>query len=260
MLPFPMLSSTSASAPRSPRPSSLCALRISAFRSLPSSFNVKLSTFNCLPPRSPHQCHSMGVTSPLFSYSYALFCTARNTNSFRFIFFHTLCSKHPGWGIPCFSTASALKIAPCRRPLKSELVSYCQLSAVSCQPLFLFSPGATTTPATAPLFPLVTILDAVDAPSSISPAFATLTKNTRGWGPIQLSTSRPERRRRVNRQLLSALKEATQRPLAKNAKIPPGGDTVSTEAVAARRHAGTHLPVTWWKLEMPTTTWHLLLN
>src|SRR5690348_4931726 len=39
-----------------------------------------------------------------------------------------------------------------------------------------------------------------------------------------------------------------------------GGDTVSTEAVAARRHAGTHLPVTWWKLELPTTTWHLLLN
>src|ERR1700752_329943 len=39
-----------------------------------------------------------------------------------------------------------------------------------------------------------------------------------------------------------------------------GGDTVSTEAVAARRHAGTHLPATWWKLELPTTTWHLLLN
>ncbi len=49
---------------------------------------------------------------------------------------------------------------------------------------------------------------------------------------------------------------------ANNAKIDsyPGGDSVSTEAVAARRHAGTHLPVTWWKLEMPTTTWHLLLN
>jgi hypothetical protein len=47
-----------------------------------------------------------------------------------------------------------------------------------------------------------------------------------------------------------------------HAKMNPyrGGDTVSTEAVAARRHAGTHLPVTWWKLEMPTTTWHLLLN
>jgi hypothetical protein len=48
----------------------------------------------------------------------------------------------------------------------------------------------------------------------------------------------------------------------KDAKIVSylGGDSVSTEAVAARRHAGTHLPVTWWKLEMPTTTWHLLLN
>ena len=39
-----------------------------------------------------------------------------------------------------------------------------------------------------------------------------------------------------------------------------GGDTVSTEVVASRRHAGAHPPVTGWKLEMPTTTWHLLLN
>ena len=39
-----------------------------------------------------------------------------------------------------------------------------------------------------------------------------------------------------------------------------GGDTVSTEAVATRRHAGSQLPVTGWKLELPTTTWHLLLN
>src|SRR6516225_9337827 len=37
-----------------------------------------------------------------------------------------------------------------------------------------------------------------------------------------------------------------------------GGDTVSTEAVASRRHAGGHPPVTGWKLELPTTTWHLL--
>jgi hypothetical protein len=64
----------------------------------------------------------------------------------------------------------------------------------------------------------------------------------------------------VSTQLHS--QEATQRPFAKNAKMNSylGGDSVSTEAVAARRHAGTHLPVTWWKLEMPTTTWHLLLN
>jgi len=54
---------------------------------------------------------------------------------------------------------------------------------------------------------------------------------------------------------------AAQR-LSRSAKIQlhGGGDTVSTEAVAARRHAGTHLPVTWWKLELPTTTWHLPLN
>jgi hypothetical protein len=39
-----------------------------------------------------------------------------------------------------------------------------------------------------------------------------------------------------------------------------GGDTVSTEAVASRRHAGGQPPVTGWKLELPTTTWHLLLN
>jgi hypothetical protein len=53
---------------------------------------------------------------------------------------------------------------------------------------------------------------------------------------------------------------AGSRGTARRVKILLGGDTVSTEAVAARRHAGTHLPVTWWKLELPTTTWHLLLN
>jgi hypothetical protein len=54
----------------------------------------------------------------------------------------------------------------------------------------------------------------------------------------------------------------TKRNPSKNDKMDwySGGDSVSTEAVAARRHAGTHLPVTWWKLEMPITIWHLLLN
>jgi hypothetical protein len=42
--------------------------------------------------------------------------------------------------------------------------------------------------------------------------------------------------------------------------VNKGGDTVSTEAVASRRHAGGQPPVTGWKLELPTTTWHLLLN
>jgi hypothetical protein len=79
---------------------------------------------------------------------------------------------------------------------------------------------------------------------------------------LEGSTARPERRRRSTLRTRLHPQEATQRPFAKNAKIDSylGGDSVSTEAVAARRHAGTHLPVTWWKLEMPTTTWHLLLN
>ena len=61
---------------------------------------------------------------------------------------------------------------------------------------------------------------------------------------------------------LKLIDEAHTQKLSRSAKMElyRGGDTVSTEAVAARRHAGTHLPVTWWKLEMPTTTWHLLLN
>jgi hypothetical protein len=190
MLPLSMLSSYSVqSLSPSPRPSSPRALRVPAFRSLPPSFNLKLSTFNCLAPQSPHQYHSMEVTLPLFSYSYALFCTAKNPNPFRFMSFHTLSTKHPGWATPRFSATSAMKIAPCRRPLKSELVFYCQLSAVSCQPPFLISPGATTTPATPPLSPLVTILGAFDAASSLSPAFATLTKNTRGGVSPSLSTS-----------------------------------------------------------------------
>jgi hypothetical protein len=84
MLPFPMLSSTSTPAPRSPV--------------VPS------------PPlyKSPHQCHSMGVTSPLFSYSYALFCTAKNPNPFLFIFFRTLYPKHPGWGSVAQASACPL--------------------------------------------------------------------------------------------------------------------------------------------------------
>jgi hypothetical protein len=109
-------------------------------------------------------------------------------------------------------------------------------------------------------------------------------QKTGGWLPLLLTTnplraSYPEQPMGpraahpiLGRYIITALrhyispsptpKEAPQRSFPKNAKIDSylGGDSVSTEAVAARRHAGTHLPVTWWKLEMPTTTWHLLLN
>jgi hypothetical protein len=50
------------------------------------------------PCESPHQYHSIGLTFPLFSYSYALFCTMQYSNSFSFNSFRTLCPKHPGWG------------------------------------------------------------------------------------------------------------------------------------------------------------------
>src|SRR5208337_3419539 len=42
-------------------------------------------------------------------------------------------------------------------------------------------------------------------------------------------------------------KEARHIPSSKNVRMVSGGDTVSTEAVAPRRHAGNHLPATWWK-------------
>jgi hypothetical protein len=151
MLPFSMLSSTSTSAPRSPV--------------VPS------------PPlyKSPHQCHSMGVTSRLFSYSYALFCTAKNPNSFRFISFRTLCTKHRGWGIPSFSAHSVHGACP-------DLIGASKSTRAFAPP----DPSGTrrSTPATVVLCPFVTTLDAVDAASSISPAFATLTKNTRGVGDL----------------------------------------------------------------------------
>jgi hypothetical protein len=160
--------------------------------------------------KSPHQYHSMGVAFPLFSYSYALFCTAKNPNSFRFMFFRTLCTKHPGWGIPCFFTSvrSALKSIPiCAPPDPSGTHHH-----------LLVYPESRR--AAAPLSPLVTILDAVDAASSISPAFATLTKNTRGGGLFdsQLSTARPSAKRRVNRPH-SSLTPKRRSPNAHSSKM-----------------------------------------
>jgi hypothetical protein len=153
-----MLSSTSTSAPRSPV--------------VPS------------PPlyKSPHQYHSMGVTFPLFSYPYALFCTPKNPNSFPFIPFQTLCPKHPGWGMPCFSAASVHGACP-------DLVG--ALESTRSQSPANPSSARRSTPATVLLCPFVTILDAVDAASSLSPAFATLTKNTRGGGTPSLKPALP---------------------------------------------------------------------
>jgi hypothetical protein len=131
MLPFPMLLSW-------PSSSCPCRCRASArpFRlpsqnrhpelrgvpTLPSVFSVcQLSAVSCqsfspraprdlllASPKSPHQYHSMGLTLPLFSYSYALFCTARSAISNRFIPFHTLSAKHPGWVYPMIALSAKL--------------------------------------------------------------------------------------------------------------------------------------------------------
>src|SRR5712691_4641713 len=52
-------------------------------------FDFQLSTFNSRPPRS---------LSPFFSNSCGLFCTQQKLNSFVFMEFQTLCTKHRGVG------------------------------------------------------------------------------------------------------------------------------------------------------------------
>ena len=51
-------------------------------------FDFQLSTLNSRPPRS---------LSPFFSNFCGLFCTQQKVNSFVFMEFRTLCTKHPGW-------------------------------------------------------------------------------------------------------------------------------------------------------------------
>ena len=107
----PLLSSPSPSGLRTPKPpscshptpiparpfSSRSEFRVSIFkvRLQPSPNHSPLATaLN----KSPHQYHSAGLTFPLLSYSYALFCIAQNAISNLFNAFRTLCKKHPGRG------------------------------------------------------------------------------------------------------------------------------------------------------------------
>jgi hypothetical protein len=87
----------------SPTPSSLlllelCILPASEFWAL----TRLLSSLRVTICNSPYQYHSMNLTPSLFSYSYALFCTVKNAISNCFMLFRTLCTKHPGWGLPSF--------------------------------------------------------------------------------------------------------------------------------------------------------------
>jgi hypothetical protein len=49
-------------------------------------------------PKRPHQSHSIALTTPLFSYSCALFCNAEDPIPRVFNPFHTLFAKHRGAG------------------------------------------------------------------------------------------------------------------------------------------------------------------
>src|SRR5690242_8927141 len=64
-----------------------------------STLNFALSTphrpLRTCPRQRPHQCHSALLSRPLFSYSYALFCTAPIAISHLFFSLRTLCPKHP---------------------------------------------------------------------------------------------------------------------------------------------------------------------
>jgi hypothetical protein len=54
----------------------------------------------------PHSTLNFRPSTSFFSYSSALFCPSQNRNPFCFKYFHTLCAKHPGWGMPYFSANS----------------------------------------------------------------------------------------------------------------------------------------------------------
>src|SRR5690348_15147006 len=69
------------------------------------TFHFELSAPHHSLSTCPHQRHSASIIRPLFSYSYALFCTKQNAISHLFIPLRTLCRKHPGWGYPINQTA-----------------------------------------------------------------------------------------------------------------------------------------------------------
>src|SRR5579859_1545404 len=60
--------------------------------------DFELSALNRSSRQCPYQYHSKCFSFPLFSYSYALFCTGQNAIFNLFSFLRTLCRKHPGWG------------------------------------------------------------------------------------------------------------------------------------------------------------------
>jgi hypothetical protein len=76
------------------------------------------------------------ATVPLFSYSYALFCTAQIAISHPFNAFRTLCAKHPGWrGVSLVILPSEARTsAPPRPPREKNLLLSRHLSTTPLRP------------------------------------------------------------------------------------------------------------------------------
>src|SRR6266705_2982956 len=62
--------------------------------------------------KSVQPSHFKGFSSPLFSYTYRLFCTCQKLNPFLFMQFRTLCQKHPGggWGASALEGSDSLSL------------------------------------------------------------------------------------------------------------------------------------------------------
>src|SRR6266571_7042790 len=60
--------------------------------------------------KSVQPSHFKDFSSPLFSYTYGLFCTCQKLNPFLFTQFRTLCQKHPGggWGASALEGSDSL--------------------------------------------------------------------------------------------------------------------------------------------------------
>ncbi len=112
MLPCSVIRSLQPRPATSPSPRNLCVPSVSAPGSSSSSasaFTFELSTSNRSIRKCPHQYHSKCFSFPLFSYSYALFCTEQNANSRILNHLRTLCTKHPGWRMPQSLTTQTVK-------------------------------------------------------------------------------------------------------------------------------------------------------
>ena len=112
----------------SPRPSSRCAVRVPAFRSLPSFFNVKLSTASPERRRAdflvPQESTSVSFHGTYVPFVFILLRTLLHCKKSQLLSFHNFpnsLSKTPGWGIPIYSAISLLSLSHGTNPPLARL-------------------------------------------------------------------------------------------------------------------------------------------